>query len=217
VFNDLIDLVLPRTCFGCGRAGATLCGTCLVADPRQPYPGVFAAAPYEGALRAALIAYKERGRRDLATPLATLLSVALAEFGSDVVLVPVPSSRKAAAARGGDHVLRIARRCRRPVVQALSLRPGARDSAGLSTQQRRENRADAFRARPPRTAPHSAPRSAVLVDDIVTTGATLYAARHALSEVGWQVLGAATVAETPLRWGARRPIAPGSTRSPENQ
>jgi predicted amidophosphoribosyltransferase len=196
VFNDLLDLVLPRSCLGCGITGVALCGACATPDLRRPRPDVVAAAAYDGALRSALIAYKERGRRDLAVPLAALLRVALAEFGPGVVLVPIPSSRTAAAQRGGDHVLRLAKRCQRPVARALVIRPGIQDSAGLTTTQRRANLADAFRARP---AP--SPRTpVVLVDDIVTTGATLEQARHALSKAGWDVLGAAAVAETPLRW-----------------
>jgi ComF family protein len=200
VFNDLLDLVLPRSCLGCGIAGVALCGACATADLRRPQPGVVAAAAYEGALRSALIAYKERGRRDLAAPLAALLRVALAEFEPDVVLVPIPSSREAAAQRGGDHVLRLATRCQRPIARALVIRTGIQDSAGLTTTQRRANLVDAFRARP---AP-SARRQVVLIDDIVTTGATLEQARHALSKAGWEVRGAATVAETPLRWARQK-------------
>jgi predicted amidophosphoribosyltransferase len=204
VFNDLIDMVLPRSCFGCGRPGIALCPDCVHADPRRPYPDVIAAATYEGALRCALIAYKERGRRDLAGPLAALLRAALAEYERDVALVPVPSSRAAAAQRGGDHVLRIAKRCGRPVVRALSLRAGVDDSAGLTTVQRRANLAGAFDAK---QAPMTGSR-AVLVDDIVTTGATFDEARHALSARGWSVVGAAAVAGTPLRWARKA-----STRS----
>jgi predicted amidophosphoribosyltransferase len=196
MFNDLLDLVLPRACFGCGRIGSALCAACAIPELRRPHPGVVAAAAYDGPLRSALIAYKERGRRDLAAPLAALLRAALAEFGPDVALVPIPSSRTAAAQRGGDHVLRLARRCERPIVRALTLRSGVLDSAGLTSLQRRANLADAFCAR----AAQSAAPPVVLIDDIVTTGATLHEARHALSSAGWDVLGAATVAETPLRW-----------------
>jgi predicted amidophosphoribosyltransferase len=68
----------------------------------------------------------------------------------------------------------------------------------------------AFSARP--APPQSDP--VVLVDDIVTTGSTLSEARHALSEAGWDVIGAATVAETPLRRARQKaqfhPVNPAS-------
>ncbi|HEY3736321.1 MAG TPA: hypothetical protein VGL26_02665 [Jatrophihabitans sp.] len=155
-----------------------------------------AAGVYDAALRRALIAYKERGRRDLARPLGDLLAAAVGEIAvSEVVLVPVPSSRRAAAGRGGDHMVRLARCCDLPVVRALRLGHRVLDSAGLDPQQRRSNLAGAFRSVPPQGV-----RSVVLIDDIVTTGATIDEARHALSAAGWHVIGAATVAATPLKF-----------------
>jgi predicted amidophosphoribosyltransferase len=156
-----------------------------------------------------LLAYKERGRRDLAGPLGALLGRAvhatLADRGPPAggvpVLVPVPSARSAAAARGGDHVLRLARHAGpacgvRPVRGALALTRAVRDSAGLSTGERATNLSGAFAARsaPPRLA-------AIIVDDIVTTGSTLREARGALESAGWSVLGAAVVAATQRRGG----------------
>lgn len=163
----------------------------------RAYPGIVAAGIYDSALRSALLAYKERGRRDLARPLARLLAAAASEFPG-AALVPVPSDPRVAAARGGDHVLRLARLTGRPVVRALRLRGGVLDSAGLSPEQRRRNLAGAFVA-----TPGPAASKVVLVDDIVTTAATLSEARLALADAGWDVTGAAAVAATPLRWGAR--------------
>ena len=70
------DLVLPRCCIGCERPGRALCAGCAPHAPlRVDAAGlpVVAAGSYGGALRAALIAYKERGRRDLAASLGKLL------------------------------------------------------------------------------------------------------------------------------------------------
>jgi predicted amidophosphoribosyltransferase len=210
----LLDLVLPRRCAGCGSPLGALCPSCV---PRQPVQraaaGSWAAAVYDGATRAALLAYKERGRRDLAGPLALLLArgvcAALVAERSppgvgvlvDVVLIPVPSARSAAAARGGNHVLRLARRAAarcgvRVAGDVLALTRTVRDSTGLGPQARTANLAGAMTARPPRRL-----GAAVIVDDIVTTGATLREARRALHAAGWQVLGAAVVAATPRRAG----------------
>jgi predicted amidophosphoribosyltransferase len=199
----LVDLVLPRTCIGCGRHGAALCAACL---PRQcPHATdlglpVVAAARYAGAVRAALLAYKERGRYDLAEPLAELLTAGLAMF-PPAVLVPVPSARRAARQRGGDHVLRLARAAARRtdarLAAPLQLIRSVRDSAELGVRARAMNLHEAMRA--------SAPRGetpVVVVDDIVTTGATVREAARALTAAGWSVRGAAVVASTPRRRSA---------------
>ncbi|MDT4912695.1 MAG: hypothetical protein QOC66_1823 [Pseudonocardiales bacterium] len=208
----LIDLVLPRRCVGCGSVLGLLCPLCLPTEPvLAAGSGTWAAAAYDGPIRTALLAYKERGRRDLAGPLAALLARSArvaAEAGRGppgrVVLVPVPSARSAVAARGGDHVLRLARRVAsatglRIARDGLALTRSVRDSAGLDSGERSVNLAEAMSARP---APPG--MSALVVDDIVTTGATLREARRALATAGWPVVGAAVVAATPRRFPAGR-------------
>jgi predicted amidophosphoribosyltransferase len=207
MFATLLDLVLPTRCVGCGSRTAPLCADCApTSAPLVVMTGrlsTTAAAEYTGALRAALLAYKERGRRDLTAPLGALLGRALADAvpadppaRARVLLVPVPTTRAAAAARGGDHVLRLARRAAaarglRVAPDALRLTRTPLDSAGLGVDERAANLDQAMRARavPPGTA-------AVLVDDIVTTGATLREGARALAAAGWPVLGGAVVAAT---------------------
>jgi predicted amidophosphoribosyltransferase len=214
-FADLIDLVLPRRCVGCGSVLGPLCPLCVPVGPViDAARGTWAAAAYDGPVRAALLAYKERGRRDLAGPLAALVAratrVAVASGPAPpgrVVLVPVPSARSAAAARGGDHVLRLARRAAvatglRVARDGLTLTRSVRDSAGLDIRERSANLGEAMAARPPLPGCW-----ALVLDDIVTTGATLREARRALEAVGWPVVGAAVVAATPRRTPAPTPLA----------
>ena len=203
----LLDLVIPVVCVGCGASGSPFCAACVrvCAGPvtmHLPLP-VVAYGSYAGPLRAALIRYKERGRRDLAEPLARLLEIALARAlerapPAGIVLVPVPSARATARRRGGNHVLRLARKAGRaldlPVRPLLSLQWAVRDSAGLGAAQRGANLAGAMAAL---RGPGASRPSAVIVDDIVTTGTTVREAARALSEAGWQVSGAAVVAATP--------------------
>lgn len=207
--ESLLDLVLPRRCVGCGVAARGLCPGCAGAG--EPFEvasagqRIVAAGEYGGALRSALLGYKERGRRTLAVELGQLLGAAAAavaadatEFGWPVTLVPVPTPRARARSRGGDHVLRLARRAGRLVPGAqvatpLRLIRIPADSAGLDLRERASNVSGAMSARPPR--PGSG--RAIVVDDIVTTGATLREAGRALRACGWDVSGAAVVAATP--------------------
>lgn len=212
MLSALVDLVLPRVCAGCARPGPPLCAECR---PREPplhvWAGgvdVCAAGAYEASLRSALIAYKEHGRHDLAAPLGRLLARAVASAAGpgDAVLVPVPSTAAAARARGGDHVLRLASTVHRsrgqPVVPALGLRRTVQDSAGLSRADRAANLRGAMASRPP-----TGSGIAVIVDDIVTTGATVREARRALVAAGWTVSGAAVVASTPRHAAVSLPLA----------
>ena len=220
--SALADLVLPRTCAGCGVPGVVLCRRCaaLLARPRPAMPRRFpdgfpptaAAGAYSGPVRPAVIAFKERGRAELARPLGTALALAVAAVvvaaegpRRPVVLVPVPSSRAAVRARGRDHVRELSTRAVAelraagvPAAQARLLRRHGRvnDSAGLSAGQRRANLAGTF----VRAADPPPGVLLVLVDDVVTSGATLTEAAAALAAgrpSGGPPVLAAVVAATP--------------------
>jgi predicted amidophosphoribosyltransferase len=216
--EGLVELVLPRSCVACRRPGAALCQQCRpVARPiGTDFDGlpVIAAASYDGALRAALLGYKERGRRDLRRPLADLLGVAVHVLGGPggATLVPVPSTARARRARGGDHVVRLARPVARrlglSVSTPLRLQRATRDSAGLTEPQRAANLDHAMVAAPP-----ARPVSVILIDDIVTTGATLREAARALRAASWPVQGAAVIAATPRRAAGGRQWQVVTTRS----
>jgi predicted amidophosphoribosyltransferase len=198
----LVDLVLPGDCAGCGAPVQPWCQQCraqLGPPTRPPLSGgpvVLAVGRYTGPLRSALLRYKERGRRDIAGPLGALLTVAVDEAvgPAPVWLVPAPSRPAAARARGGDHVARLCRAvaARRPgvrVARPLRLGSGARDSVGLDAEQRAANLAGRVRVRP---AALPGAGTVLLVDDVVTTGATLRTCYDALAaaDVG---VGAAVV------------------------
>lgn len=216
----LLDLVLPVSCPGCGVAGVPACPPCLATLGRparlawpQPAPAglppPFAVADYAGAPRSFLLAYKEQGRiglhHALGTALARSVAAALAADGRDRVwLVPVPSSAAARRARGDDVVARLAltaaqvlRRQGRSagVVTALRHRRSVRDSAGLGAADRAANLAGAFAVTRAGRRRLSG-RTVVLVDDLVTTGATLAECAQPLRAAGADVVAAATVAAT---------------------
>jgi predicted amidophosphoribosyltransferase len=226
VFSALADLVLPRTCAGCGLPGAMLCRRCrsLLAQPRPATPRRFpdgfppaaAAGAYAGPVRPAIVAFKERGRAELARPLGAALALAVAAVVAaaggpprPVLLVPVPSTAAAVRTRGRDHVRELTRvavaELRSAEVEAgaarlLRRRGRVRDSAELSAAQRRANLAGSFVVES-RGSDVPAGSQLVVVDDVVTSGATLTEAASVLERAfpGGPVVLAAVVAATPKR------------------
>ncbi|SCG18251.1 Predicted amidophosphoribosyltransferases [Micromonospora echinofusca] len=228
LWADLTDLVLPVECAGCRERRPGLrhgvCPECVVAlgalrpravrpTPAPPdLPPCVALGPYAGPLREALLAYKDHGRHGLARPLGALLAEVVAAAVGEarpVMLVPVPDTAAAARARYGDHLGRLTRHCadrlRRagwPVRVRRPLRALPRpDSVTLDSAGRAAAAESAFRVRP--RVPSVPDGAAVVVlDDILTTGATLAAVGRALTASGLSPTVAAVLAATEKR---RRP------------
>lgn len=141
-------------------------------------------------------AFKEDGRTALARPLGALMAELVRDAGwQDAVLVPVPPSRAALRRRGYAVPEMLARRCEARMARWLRPRGDVADQRLLGREERRRNVAGAFTAR-------SRTGSVVIVDDVMTTGATLRAARDALDGAGLRVVGAVVLADTPLRAAA---------------
>ena len=225
---DLLDLVLPVRCAGCGAPRWSVCQLCLEALRAQPYlhqptpcptglPLLAAAAPYDGPVRGLLLAHKERGRLGLVRPLGGALAAAVelvtasasgSRPVSEVLLVPVPSAPAAVRARGHDHARRLASRAAQHLRQRgvparalplLRLRRTVADQAGLSSAERSANLAGALVVGRHRLGLAGEGVAVVLVDDVVTTGATLAEAARALRDAQVVVHGSAVVAATRLR------------------
>ena len=187
--DGVLDLVLPLACGGCGAPSSRWCAACasaLAVHTDQPHvitpradPGVpvFTLGRYGGARRHAIVALKEHGRRDLVVPLARPLALGIHQLvtwgvvGLPLTVVPAPTRRSAARRRGGDPVSRIATAATAAhpgitVVNSVRTVGPARDSVGLSPAARERNIAGRVRL-------GALPAGEVLlVDDIVTTGAT---------------------------------------------
>jgi predicted amidophosphoribosyltransferase len=211
----VLDLILPLECGGCGAPSTRWCDACAtelsvgideprVVNPRvDPQVPVFALGRYAGARRQAILALKEHGRGDLVAPLARALAVGvhrLLAWGmveTPLTIVPAPTRRSAARRRGGDPVTRMARIAGAAVagppditvVQALRMRALARDSVGLGTSARERNVAGRvlLRGKRPRT-------EVVVVDDVVTTGATARESVRILQAAGLRVAAVLTIA-----------------------
>jgi len=239
----LLDLALPQECAGCGEGGTRWCATCAhvlaraAAEPLgrcapRPRPAGFpptaAAASYDGVVRSTLLAHKERGRLALVRPLAEALAGSVRALDlapGPFVLVPAPSRRATVRSRGQDHALRLARRTARVLRQADAhadvsaaglLLPSRElaDQSGLDAPSRATNLAGALRARRRLDGVR-----VVLVDDVVTSGATLVEAARALTAAGAVVAGAVVVAATQRTASIRHhpigftPCASGVSRS----
>lgn len=189
----MLDLVLPLECGGCGVPSTQWCPHCakeLEVQADEPHlitprldPGipVFSLGRYAGPRRQAVVAVKEHGRTDLIAPLSDALAAGLRRLirwgivETPLSIVPAPTRRSAARRRGGDTVTRFAIRAASvgsgmTVVAALRMRELARDSVGLSSTDRQRNVAGRVVVR--RGGPYRWPGDVVLVDDIITTGAT---------------------------------------------
>lgn len=209
--RTLLDLVLPAECGGCRTPGEPWCSGCATAvgtaepvalAPRvEGVPPAWAAGLYTGPWRGAVIAVKERGRRDLVDPLGAALATTVGHLRTwgeldppelaPLTLVVAPSRGAAARRRGGDPVARVARAATArlageevAVLTCLRTGRGARDSVGLSASQRTENLRGRVRVRGALPAPGSC---VVLVDDVLTTGATASAGVAALAARGVRV------------------------------
>jgi predicted amidophosphoribosyltransferase len=208
----VLDLILPLECGGCGAPSSPWCDACArelsvapdeprVINPRvDPGVPVFALGGYAGVRRAAILAMKERGRGDLVGPLARVLALGvhrLVTWGiveTPLTIVPAPTRRSAARRRGGDPVTRLARAAVAghrdiAVAPALRMRGLARDSVGLGTTARERNVAGrvVLRGRRPGT-------EVMVVDDIVTTGATARESVLVLRAAGVGVAGVLAIA-----------------------
>jgi len=213
---DAWAVVLPTECSGCGAPDRAICEACLAAlrpavhaSARDGVP-VWSALDYGGVARRVLGAYKDGGRTDAAAALAGPLRLAIAAAlaapsgtgPGDVHLVTIPSSRRAWRARGYHPVELLLARAGLASTGVLRQAGDTIDQVGLGRAARGVNRAGSLCAREALDG-----FRCVVVDDILTTGATILEARRAVLEAGGEVVGLATLAET-------RRLHPASSRSP---
>lgn len=197
-----MELLLPRRCAGCARPGQVLCPGCrqtLRTPPARVVPAVdthapvFALGPYDDVRQAVILAMKERQNLAVRSFLGRVLQAgvttlqARGELPAAVTLVPAPTRPRNARLRGGDHVTDCARATGLPVSAVLA-HGRVRDSVGLDAAARRRNLAGGVKLTRVPVGP------VVLVDDVVTTGATLAAAAEVLASARVRVVACVTIA-----------------------
>lgn len=237
LLQEVLDLVLPRHCAGCGAPATGWCEQC--AEQLTPRPGAVAvrtaspdpcppglppvrvAAVYAGVTRSALAAYKDGERRDLAGVLARPLAAAIwsavlaAPRAGGLVAVPVPCSPTSRRTRGDRPLRALVGRALRLLpaehspllLDALRVSRRVEDQAGLGAAERWANLHCAFEVRPQAAGRLRATEGVIVVDDVLTTGATLAEAQRAVRTCTAAPLALVALAATPRRAPARSPTA----------
>ncbi len=202
MFDELLNLVLPTNCAICKRVGAPVCLTCSDHFPSAPR------STWRANLRGQAVcdycepsiqlirAFKEFGQtaagKFMAPQMANLLN------GQRGFLVAVPSNRSNQIRRGYSPALVLARMVAKhsgfTVIDGLRFSRPVADQAALGLEARRQNLHHSMVARPSLRG-----KAVVLVDDVVTTGATLLEAARAAEEQGATVTGFLTFSETLLK------------------
>ena len=215
----LVETVFPRRCAGCRRRGTWLCDACDAALPRFRPPwcarcgaprglvpcrcehlpaslsAVRSAGPYDGWLREAIQSFKYHGETARAGHLSELLVPLVVDLEPFDYLCPVPLHPRRERRRGYNHARLLAEGVARTHglrVQEVAIRVRETDQqARLGASARQANVQGAFAV-----APGASVRGAsiVLVDDVLTTGATLGSCAAALLTAGAARVAAVTLA-----------------------
>ena len=207
IADTALRLVFPPRCVLCGREDVLLCAPChrtlparLDADALPKLSAVRAARavwPYEGHVHRIVRQYKYAGLRALAPLLAAEMSDVLRTWNPPVsVIAHVPGHKSRLRERGFDQAELLAREVSAasgiPAVSALTRTRETRARARtLSIAQRADNVRAAFTAADPDAARG---RAILLIDDVITTGATLRESARALREAGAAGVWALTLA-----------------------
>lgn len=205
-FSDALAVLAPVECAGCGAPDRSLCDECRLSLAARGWcrdldgVPVWAALGYVGVVRRAILSLKEHGRTDVASALARPLEAVLARVvaalaaergGVAPLLVTVPSTWRARRTRGFDPVPVLLARSGLRAERVLRRVRSSPVQKGLDVAGRERNRAGSLVARRNLSGCRF-----VLVDDVVTSGATAREAIRAVRQAGGDVLAVVALAAT---------------------
>jgi len=208
--HALQELIFPVRCLGCSALGLSICSSCRrswhphifrTLSRSAPYFPIYSSIEYSPIAGKVLLAAKERGLIQADELILHALKRSLFHCVQDEgvgMLIPIPSRPSVARLRGRQFILELSRQLTAsthlPTFEILTHIRKVRDQSSLDAKARVENLAGSMKAM------RYLSGKAILIDDLVTTGATLAEAARALREQGIEVVAAVTacVAE-PLR------------------
>ena len=197
--HSLKDLIYPEICLCCGKNGAKICDECSrywLAKPngsKVENIWLFFVATYDEATSQVILAAKEAGNKDavrlIAKSIASSISFAILNLGisQPINLVTIPSQLSAIRRRGRDHIKDLAQEViiqlnqqkiktnHLPILKPIKK---IKDQSDLNGLQRKENMSHAFTVK---SSPISQ-STVILIDDLVTTGASIQEGVRALAE-----------------------------------
>ena len=211
----LAELIFPSRCLGCRQLGIGICSTCRaswhphvyrtsIAVDEMTFP-VYSAVAYSPVAQRVLLGAKESALHDADRLILQALTHSLAYFYSEVGiadLVPIPSRKKNTRKRGRDFILeQTSEVSRDPLVQVRAILSHSRKVKDQSTLNSRTREINLSQSMKCANLEGSANIPVIIIDDLVTSGATLREAGRALHGAGYNVIGAVTACVAkPLRY-----------------
>ena len=218
MIDDLLGYIAPHHCFGCNKTGTVLCDNCkydivddgfsgcvvcgrpslvgICARCKTTYEKAWCVGDREGVLERLIDAYKFERVKRASVELAFLFDAILPVLPRDTVVIPVPTIQSHVRVRGYDHALLLAREFAKQRGLTVSTDLKRRNSIsqrGLTKRERLSAAKQAFYC--DKTLQ---PRPYLLLDDVVTTNATLRYCAKALQAAGADNVWVAVIARQPL-------------------
>ena len=198
IFSELSQLIFPTRCYGCNALGVSICTTCRREWIPHYYKthvstfNVHSALIYTPTASKIILAAKENGSQGaddlLIAAVIHVLDKARLDKGY-FTLVPIPSSKQSQRGRGRSFIVELTQMISKitgiAVNDCLQVARRVSDQSGLTRAQRISNMHGAFSLKPGSILRGDA----IVIDDVVTTGATLQEAARALNSQGFHGFG----------------------------
>ena len=198
ILSELTHLVFPTRCYGCNALGVSICSQCRREWIPHYYKSgsrplsVHSAVVYSPTASRIILAAKENGLQGADDLLIDAIIHVLNKVQLDksfIRLVPVPSSKQSQRRRGRSFIVdltdTISEKTGIAINDCLQLSRRVSDQSGLTRVQRITNMHGAFSLKPGAILRGDA----IVIDDVVTTGATLREAARALNSQGFHAFG----------------------------
>jgi ComF family protein len=209
ITDRLFGLLAPHQCIACATEGSLLCVECLETAGEPVVPrcagchilsdnyktcrnckswlradGVVVATSYEGIYEQLIHCFKFEAKRQAAEPIAQIMTEAILSYDDSVVICPLPTAPSRIRQRGFDHTLLLGRLLAQKTDMSrqnlLSRKTNVRQ-LGASRAKRLEQMEKEFYTKNPEMVKG---RSILLIDDVITTGASIAGATKALKDAG---------------------------------